>query len=190
MIVFVSGGARSGKSALAEERVLQAAGGMRPYYIATAQVRDGEMAARIARHRQTRGSGWITLEAPLALGRAIAQVPGYQAVLLDCLTLWASQVLYPPAGKAPMTPESAQSDLASGVADARQRGITLVLVSNDVNESLLPEEAETWRYVTFLQRVHCWLAGCADSVLEGVAGCALEWKPAPHESRASGELHR
>lgn len=193
MIAFVSGGARSGKSAVAEAAVLKAAGASTPYYVATARISDDEMAARIARHRQTRGSGWATLEAPLALAQAIGQVPDHHAVLLDCLTLWASQVLYLSIGTTPMTPDSALSDLASGVADARRRGITLVLVSNDVNEALLPgrsdESAETWRYVAFLQRVHCWLAACADSVLEVVAGRALEWKPVPHAPRDSGELH-
>lgn len=179
MIVFVSGGARSGKSAVAEAAVLKAAGATTPYYVATAGISDDEMAARIARHRQTRGSDWVTFEAPMALARSISQVPDHHAVLLDCLTLWASQVLYPPAGTAPMPPDSALSELASGVADARRRGITLVLVSNDVNESLLSDDAETWRYVAFLQRVHRGLAACADSVLEVVAGRALEWKPTP-----------
>ncbi len=193
MIAFVSGGARSGKSAVAETAVLKAAGATTPYYVATARISDDEMAARIARHRQARSSVWATLEAPLALAQAIGQVPDHHAVLLDCLTLWASQVLYPPTGTTPMTPDSALSDLACGVADARRRGITLVLVSNDANEALLPgrsdESAETWRYVAFLQRVHCWLAECADSVLEVVAGRALEWKPAPYALRDSGELH-
>ncbi|GAA3907834.1 bifunctional adenosylcobinamide kinase/adenosylcobinamide-phosphate guanylyltransferase [Halomonas cibimaris] len=185
MLVFVSGGARSGKSAVAEAAVRRAAGEKPAYYVATANVSDGEMAERVARHRRSRGEGWVTLEAPLALASAIAQVPGGGVGLIDCLTLWASQVLYPPADSARHpTPEQALADLAACLEDARRRGVALVIVSNDLNEALLPTgdaSAETWRYVDFLQRAHRLVAGRADSVLEVVAGGCVEWKP---ESRA------
>ena len=66
--------------------------------------------------------------------------------------------------------------LTSTLGDARARGVSLVVVSNDINEDLLPDNAETWRYVGFLQRLHRQLAAEADSVVEVVAGCAIEWK--------------
>lgn len=172
MIVFISGGVRSGKSGLAEQHVLEAATGATCYYIATATVFDAEMAERVERHKASRDTQWITLEAPVALDHAITQVPDGQAVLLDCLTLWASQVLY-----------SAELSEAEGLAlfkrslkDARARGLHLVIVSNDLNEDILPPNLETRRYVAFLQCLHRWLAVKADSVLEVVAGHTIEWK--------------
>lgn len=172
MIGFVSGGARSGKSELAEQCVLGAAGGARCYYLATAQAYDREMAERVSRHRQSRDGQWQTLEAPLAIDRALEKVPDGSAVLLDCLTLWASQVLY----ASELSQAEGLALLASMLADARARSIYLVIVSNDINEALPPTDAETWRYLAFLQRTHRWLAAEADSVIEVIAGCALEWK--------------
>lgn len=168
----------------------RAAGTQTPYYIATARVSDGEMAARIARHRRSRGTGWATLEAPLWLTPAIKQVPGGGAALIDCLTLWASQVLYPQADDARHpSPEQALCDLAACIDAARRRAIALVLVSNDLNEALLPTDeasAETWRYVAFLQRAHRLVAGRADSVREVIAGQGVEWKPASMSDHAGG----
>ncbi|MBZ5489001.1 bifunctional adenosylcobinamide kinase/adenosylcobinamide-phosphate guanylyltransferase [Halomonas aquamarina] len=172
MIVFVSGGARSGKSDVAEQCVLQAAQGGSCYYIATADVLDEEMAARVERHKATRGASWITLEAPLAIDDALAQIPEGAAVLLDCLTLWASQVRY----ASELTDAEGQGVLESAVRMARSHRQHLVLVSNDLNEDLLPNDKETWRYLGFLQSLHCWLAAEADSVLEVVCGLAVEWK--------------
>ncbi|MDR5899713.1 bifunctional adenosylcobinamide kinase/adenosylcobinamide-phosphate guanylyltransferase [Halomonas vilamensis] len=177
MIVFVSGGARSGKSEMAEQQVVSAAGSSPCYYLATADVYDDEMAERVARHRQTRkeqwqGVHWQTIEAPLRIDQAVTQVPAGHAVLLDCLTLWASQVLY----ASELSEQEGLTLLVNTLADARARDVHLVIVSNDINETLPPIDAETWRYLAFLQRVHRWLAAEADSVLDVVAGCALPWK--------------
>lgn len=177
MIVFVSGGARSGKSEIAEQRVVSAAGGSSCYYLATADVYDEEMAERVARHRQSRQEQWQnvqwkTIEAPLRIDQAIAKVPDGSAVLLDCLTLWASQVLY----ASELSEEEGMELLANTLADAWVRQVHLVIVSNDINEALPPTDAESWRYLAFLQRAHCWLAAEADSVVEVIAGCAVDWK--------------
>lgn len=184
MIVFVSGGARSGKSDVAERRVLSAAGSASGYYIATAQVYDTEMADRVARHQISRHAKWVTIEAPLAIDQAMANVPSGGAVLLDCLTLWASQVLY----ASDLSEEQGLALLANALADARMRSVYAVIVSNDINEALPPTDAETWRYLAFLQRVHRWLAAEADSVVEVTAGCALEWKDQPSEHAKEGRI--
>lgn len=182
MVVFVSGGARSGKSEIAEQQVTSAAGSLPCYYLATADVYDAEMAARVARHQQSRQTSqqmqqqsvqWKTLEEPLAIDQALGKVPNGSAVLLDCLTLWASQVLY----ASELSEQAGLSLLARALADARARSLHMVIVSNDINEALPPTDAETWRYLNFLQRAHCWLAKEADSVIEVVAGGAIEWKP-------------
>ncbi|OJA04842.1 bifunctional adenosylcobinamide kinase/adenosylcobinamide-phosphate guanylyltransferase [Halomonas sp. QHL1] len=181
MIVFVSGGARSGKSQIAEQRAVSAAGSSPCYYLATAEVYDDEMAERVARHRQSRQEQWQnvqwkTIEAPLRIDQAIAKVPDGSAVLLDCLTLWASQVLYASELSEELCEEEGLVLLANALADARARSVHLVIVSNDINEALPPTDAETWRYLAFLQRVHRWLAAEADTVLEIVAGSVLTWK--------------
>lgn len=175
MIVFVSGGARSGKSEVAEQQVVHATGRLPCYYLATADVYDAEMTARVERHRQARqgqAAEWITLEAPLRIDQPMAEVPDGSAVLLDCLTLWASQVLY--ASK--LNEAQALALLATTLTHARSRRLHLVIVSNDINETLPPSDTETWRYLAFLQRAHRYLATEADSVLEVIAGCAIEWK--------------
>lgn len=187
MIVFISGGARSGKSELAEQRVLSVAGGSPCYYIATADVYDDEMAERVSRHQQVRnGQGqaaqWVTLEATLAIDQAVAQVPDGSAVLLDCLTLWTSQVLY----ASELSEEEGLARLQTAVGSARARHVHLVIVSNDINEALPPTDPDTWRYLAFLQRAHCWLAAEADSVVEVVAGCAIEWKSGEWKAQREG----
>lgn len=176
MIAFVSGGARSGKSRHAEALAcaLHAARGGRRWYLATARASDAEMAARIARHRRERDDGWHTLEAPLALEAALAEVGEGDSVLLDCLTLWASQWLYAGGG----SEAEGEALLARLIETARGRDIALVVVSNDLNEDLPPADAETWRYLAFLQRLHGRLAREADRVIEVVAGLPIDWQSA------------
>lgn len=185
MIVFVSGGARSGKSAVAEQLAVELERrnrrqGSALYYLATARASDGEMAARIARHRRQRGDGWNTLEAPLALTEALAQIPHGSTVLLDCLTLWASQWLFQPSSQ-DCQPDSrlevqGLAELEAVLDCARRRGLSLVVVSNDLNEDMLLQEPLVWRYLAFLQCLHCRLADEAERVVEVVAGVAMDWK--------------
>ncbi|SFU86685.1 bifunctional adenosylcobinamide kinase/adenosylcobinamide-phosphate guanylyltransferase [Halomonas korlensis] len=174
MIAFVSGGARSGKSQVAETlaREWHRRHGGRRYYLATAMASDAEMAARIARHRRERGDGWITLEAPVALDEALAGVEAGSTVLLDCLTLWASQWLYGSG-----LPEAEGGRMLSALLDkARLKTIGLVVVSNDLNEDLPPRDPAVWHYLAFLQRRHRQLAREADRVIEVIAGYPIEWK--------------
>ncbi|WP_163559589.1 bifunctional adenosylcobinamide kinase/adenosylcobinamide-phosphate guanylyltransferase [Halomonas sp. NO4] len=174
MIAFVSGGARSGKSEVAERlaRECRQAGGGTLYYLATATASDAEMAARIARHRRDRGAEWHTREAPLALGSALDGIDPGSSVLLDCLTLWASRARF-----------EAGFDSATGTAQfeallvaTRARSLDLVVVSNDLNEAVLPGDLATRGYVAFLQCLHRQLAREADRVVEVVAGIAIDWK--------------
>ncbi|MCB8890215.1 bifunctional adenosylcobinamide kinase/adenosylcobinamide-phosphate guanylyltransferase [Vreelandella malpeensis] len=172
MIVFVGGGARSGKSRLAESLTLEAAPG-RCYYMATASHSDDEMRERIERHQARRDERWVTLEAPLDFEEALATIPRNKAVLLDCLTLWASQLLF----AAELSEDEGVARLEKLLREARRRGLSLVVVSNDLNEALLPDDPVVWRFVAFLQRLHRVLAREADSVIEVVAGHGIEWKP-------------
>jgi adenosylcobinamide kinase / adenosylcobinamide-phosphate guanylyltransferase len=91
-VVLITGGARSGKSRLAEARARSFPG--RPVYIATAEALDAEMEERIARHRARRGDDWIERETPLDLVQALGETNGGGARLVDCLTLWLSNLLH------------------------------------------------------------------------------------------------
>lgn len=179
MIAFVSGGARSGKSQtaerLAEELWQQRGRGARLCYLATAARSDGEMLQRIDHHCERRSDNWVTLEAPVDLFTAWRHVAAGDTVLLDCLTLWASQLMFASS----LSEADGRAMLQRLVEDARQRGIALVVVSNDLNEELPPSDALVWEYLAYLQRLHRDLAQYADRVIEVVAGCSVDWKP-PH----------
>jgi len=133
-LTLVLGGARSGKSRHAEALVLAhaAAVGVQPVYIATAEAGDSEMAERIAEHRARRGERWRTEEAPLALNEAIAGCADTgQPVLIDCLTLWLSNILLAERDIAAET-----SGLLESLADAPG---PVVCVANEVGLGIVPE---------------------------------------------------
>lgn len=135
--LLVLGGARSGKSRHAQA-VAEASGG-ELVFIATAQAFDREMTDRIARHRADRDARWRTLEAPLALAEAIAAAdrPG-ATVLVDCLTLWASNLLL----------ADADTDAAAAalVATLERTSAPIILVSNEVGFGIVPDNALARRF--------------------------------------------
>ena len=167
--VFVTGGARSGKSELAAR--LGRESGNAVTFIATATAGDAEMEERIRGHRSSRPEHWSTVDAPLALLPAIAGVSTDDFLIVDCLTLWVSNLL-----------ESGQSAgeiraLAEATADelARWRG---VVVTNEVGLGIVPanELARTFRDV--LGAVNSTFAARAERSLLMVAGRTLELKQA------------
>lgn len=137
-IIFVIGGARSGKSsfALQEASLIQG----QKVYIATAEAMDDEMKDRITRHRKERSSVWATVEEPVNITEAIAgALKRYEVVLLDCLTLWLSNVMRQD-GSAEQRIEHLVRGLQQmkGAADS-DRGTSLYLVSNEVGMGIVPE---------------------------------------------------
>lgn len=166
-IVLVTGGARSGKSALAE--TIAARLGEARIYIATAEAGDGEMAQRIARHRDQRGPGWQTVEEPLDLSSALARTEGQGVRLVDCLTLWLSNRM---AQDGPTGP--AVAALCAALRDARG---PVVLVTNELGLGIVPENALARRF----RDAHGWMnqavAAVADEVWMAVSGLPLRLKP-------------
>ncbi|MFN4100142.1 MAG: bifunctional adenosylcobinamide kinase/adenosylcobinamide-phosphate guanylyltransferase [Pararhodobacter sp.] len=162
-LMLVLGGARSGKSALAEQRVLQT--GQPPVYIATAQAWDDEMRERIAEHRARRdGQGWETIEAPLDLARALTALPPVRPVLVDCLTLWLTNHLL------------AGHDLdaqAAALLDVLQRPGLTVLVSNEVGLGIVPDNALARRFRDAAGRLNQQVAARAETVVFTAAGLPL-----------------
>jgi adenosylcobinamide kinase/adenosylcobinamide-phosphate guanylyltransferase len=170
IVTLVLGGARSGKSAHAERLVEAHAG--EHVYLATAEPGDGEMAERIARHKARRGEGWRTVEEPIALAVALraAATPG-SAVLVDCLTIWLSNLLL--AGR---DAEAEASGLIETLAEA---GGPVVLVSNEVGLGIVPENALARAFRDHAGRLNQRVAQAADRVVLVAAGLPVVLKPAP-----------
>lgn len=165
-LTFVLGGARSGKSRHAEELVATLPA---PWtYIATAQAFDDEMRERIEHHRARRDSGWLTLEAPLDLADALARVADGQPVLVDCLTLWLTNVML-----AELDVEAETRRLAETIS--RPRGPWFV-VSNEVGLGIVPDNALARRFRDAAGRLNQMVAARADHVLFMVAGLPMTVK--------------
>ncbi len=165
--LLVLGGTRSGKSRYAETRVLAAGG--EPVYIATAEACDDEMVERIAQHRRDRGPGWRTVEAPFDLPAAIAAESGRgRAVLVDCLTLWTSNLLL-----AGLDLDEATDRLLAAV---RAHAGPLALVSNEVGLGIVPDNALARRFRDIAGQMHQALGAIVDEVQFIAAGLPLALK--------------
>jgi adenosylcobinamide kinase/adenosylcobinamide-phosphate guanylyltransferase len=163
-LTLVIGGARSGKSRWAEA-ALEAAG-TPACYIATGEARDAEMAERIQRHRERRGSFWTTVEEPLDLARRLRRLEG--PALVDCLTLWLSNQML---GEAPL--ERVSDELVAALAEARG---PLVVVANEVGLGIVPENALARRFRDEAGRLNQRVAAIADRVVLMAAGLPLVLK--------------
>lgn len=173
--LLVLGGARSGKSrhgqALAEAAAGAAAGMTRGrlVYLATAQAFDDEMTDRIARHRSDRDGRWRTVEAPLDLTGAIVAADGDDAVLLvDCLTLWVSNLLLADADVA-----AAGERLCAALPAVRGR---VILIANETGLGIVPDNALARRFRDAAGLLNQRIARAVDRVDLVVAGLARRWK--------------
>ena len=165
---LILGGARSGKSALAERLARES--GLAVTYVATATAGDGEMAARIAHHRERRPAEWGLVEEPLALAAALRRHAGAERLLLvDCLTLWLSNLL--------AEDDSLFQDERTALLEALPTlpGRT-ILVSNEVGLGIVPLGELTRRYCDEAGRLHQDLARLCDRVTFVAAGLPLIMK--------------
>lgn len=177
---LVIGGARSGKSAHAE--ALAAASGKRVVYIATAQPGDTEMAARIAHHQERRKAGWLTVEEPIALAAAIARHSRQDTlVLVDCLTVWLSNLLFaeemdfPDIG--PIAAPACVERECKDFLQALQRAAgDVIVVSNEVGQGIVPQSAVGRWFVDEAGRLNQAVAARCDHAIFVVAGLPLVLK--------------
>jgi len=166
--LFVLGGARSGKSRYAQARA--EAAGANPVFVATAEAFDDEMRERIARHRADRDMRWTTVEAPRELPAAIDAVNGEGAVVLvDCLTLWVSNLLLADANIA-----RAGQQLRDAIG--RFEG-TLILVANEVGLGIVPDNALARAFRDAAGQLNQSVAATAAEVVLVTAGLPLTLKP-------------
>jgi adenosylcobinamide kinase / adenosylcobinamide-phosphate guanylyltransferase len=168
---FLTGGARSGKSAAAERL---AAGADAPVtVVATAEPLDDEMAARIARHRRNRPVGWDTVEEPRRLAVAIGGGDGRRFLLVDCVTLWVANLLESCSDAEILgQTDDVISTLAMRPGDA-------VVVSNEVGDGIVPVDATARRYRDLLGSVNSRLAASAHTSYLVVAGRFVSLEKAP-----------
>ena len=165
-VTLVLGGARSGKSRYAEWLIGTCP---KPWvYIATAEAKDGEMAARIAAHKVRRGPEWQTVEAPHELPEALAAAPGGAAVLVDCLTLWLSNLMHGGFDLETMTTRLEQALAA--------RSGPSVLVSNEVGLGIVPDNELGRRFRDLQGALNQRIAAKAQRVIMMVAGIPVAVK--------------
>ena len=166
-VTLVLGGARSGKSRYAEALAESAVGGCT--YLATATIGDAEMAERVAHHRMRRGRRWQTVEEPLDLVGALHRCARPEDfVLVDCLTLWLSNILF--AGRDPDT-ETRHLLTALPVLDG-----PVVFVSNEVGLGIVPDNALARHFRDAAGRLNQAIAEAAQSVIFMAAGLPMTLK--------------
>ena len=170
--ILVTGGARSGKSAIAERLTCEA--GSRRVYIATAEARDAEMAARIAAHKARRGDGWTTHEEPIDLASALNATDGQGPRLVDCLTLWLSNLMLKEADW-----ETASEGLITTLSTQRD---PVILVTNEVGGGVVPDNALARAYRDAAGLLNQRVAAACDEVYLAVAGLPLRIKPQAHDA--------
>ncbi|NPA90395.1 MAG: bifunctional adenosylcobinamide kinase/adenosylcobinamide-phosphate guanylyltransferase [Chloroflexi bacterium] len=178
-VILLLGGARSGKSSLAE-RWARERGGDRVLFVATAEPLDEEMRQRIERHQRSRPSSWRTVEAPTHVGPALAQAyAGEKVVVLDCVTLWVGNVLLQEEARGEENVREVmlqQVDALKQVVDTLPT--ELILVSNEVGMGVVPPTRLGRLYRDLLGEVNQQLARFADEVYLLVAGLPWRLKPA------------
>lgn len=178
---LILGGARSGKSRLAERRaVLCEALGMQVVYIATAEAWDPEMAERLTHHRNNRPAHWATVEEPVKLAETLqAQAATDHCLIVDCITLWLSALVF--KGKAGTQMESGQPIACELLERERQALLDvlpklpgeIILVSNEIGSGVVPENRLARRFADEQGRLNQDLAARCERVTLSVAGLPL-----------------
>lgn len=181
-LILVGGGARSGKSRFALERALNS--GHKRAFIATAIAFDDEMQARIMSHQQERQATFETFEAPTELAIVASRLPHFDVVLLDCLTLYVSNLMLAAGDVEHMSSEElrvleadSSSDVQQGLAALRERCDTLIVVTNEVGQGVVPTSRLGRVFRDIAGRINQAVAFSASEVWLCAFGLPLRLKP-------------
>lgn len=170
-VTYITGGARSGKSGFAQSLAERCAGPL--LYVATAGIGDAEMAVRVEKHRQARGERWHTLEEPLSLSERLPQAAaGKGGVLLDCVTLWLSNLLFHHGER----DESVRAEVERFIAQLPAFPAPIFLVSNELGSGIVPENRLARQFRDLAGEVNQRLATVADEAWLVVSGIPLRLK--------------
>ena len=167
LTILVTGGARSGKSSFAEKRTKQLGSSL--VYIATSEIIDSEMKERVAEHQARRGSEWQTLHAPMNLAEALVEADGTGPCLVDCLTFWLNNLMF--------HNEDTVAATKGLITALKQRSDPVVLVTNEVGSSIVPENALARRFRDEAGRMNQTISQIADEVYVSISGIPLQIKP-------------
>lgn len=169
-LYFITGGARSGKSSFAEGLAEGLKG--RRAYLATAQAVDAEMVSRIEQHRKRRGALWDTYEEPLALAELLHKLDAkYDVVLIDCLTLWLSNVMEHTGGD-----EEVKKRMDELIHALRDFGGACIVVSNEVGFGIVPENPVARRFRDLAGVMNQEVAKIADEAYLMASGIPMRLK--------------
>ena len=176
MIIFISGGVRSGKSSLAEQlaqKMFLEQNAAALYYMATTKRNsDEEMNERIKLHQASRNEDWNTIEEPFHIDQKLNDLQSHSVLLVDCLTVWGSNVLF----SENEILETMINRIENLVQLAKDKDITVIFVSNDLNEDIPIQDIGVQKYVYSLESVHkCAVKHC-DQAIQVTAGCPIRWK--------------
>jgi adenosylcobinamide kinase/adenosylcobinamide-phosphate guanylyltransferase len=171
-VVVIGGGARSGKSRYAEERAALHAGERR--FLATAVAFDDEMRARVAAHQRDRGERFVTVEVPDALEEALRDCAGASVVVIDCLTLWLTNLLL-----AGLSDAEIEARVEGLVAALHAVPCEVLIVTNEVGMGIVPEHALARRFRDIAGRAHQRLGREADELILATLGVLLRLRPGP-----------
>jgi adenosylcobinamide kinase/adenosylcobinamide-phosphate guanylyltransferase len=161
--LLITGGARSGKSRYAEKRALEL--GCRLLYLATAEAKDPEMAARIAAHRDRRGDRWMTVEEPREVAKALsAQVGNIDCALIDCVTLWLSNLIHAQCAQA------VEEEVELLIRTVSTCDFAVIFVTNEVGSGIVPDNPLARRFRDLAGWTNQRLAELADEAVLMVVG--------------------